>query len=299
MKHLLWLLFVPSLLAAQVQKPVLQKPDTVQLTPKELFEESDDWNDLGVLESYIDFSKDILSSSNLSIGIIGKQISTTLNLGYSKSSLNGKWGQSLQASLNPTWNYYGAGYGISKNSNSRTSTLQAFGSTDFDFSKDVTLSFIDVHRTKKYGTFGYSIIASKTFWGTYQGEWEGKYTIDENGEFIDVIYPKMPASSELIYRGMAMYTYTFKTKLINISPQVFVMNDTYKTYRDGTASDFSYFNDFNLDMYYGISTNWKITKRFVLNTNFRLNNTIDESSKSSGYKKSNPIMLMVGTQFQF
>lgn len=299
MKHLLWLLFVPSLLAAQVQKPVLQKPDTVQLTPKELFEESDDWNDLGVLESYIDFSKDILSSSNLSIGIIGKQISTTLNLGYSKSSLNGKWGQSLQASLNPTWKYYGAGYGISKNSNSRTSTLQAFGSTDFDFSKDVTLSFIDVHRTKKYGTFGYSIIASKTFWGTYQGEWEGKYTVDENGDFIDLIYPQIPASSELVYRGMAMYTYTFKTKLIDVSPQVFVMNDTYKTYRDGTASDFSYFNDFNLDMYYGISTDWKITKRFVLNTNFRLNNTIDELSKSSGYKKSNPIMLMVGTHFQF
>ncbi len=63
-----------------------QTPDTLQLSPKELFGESDDWNDIGILQSYIDFSKDVLSSSNLSIGIIGKQVSTTLNLGYSKSS---------------------------------------------------------------------------------------------------------------------------------------------------------------------------------------------------------------------
>ena len=56
-------------------------PDTLQLSAKELFDESDDWNDLGILESYIDFSKDVLSSSNLSVGIIGRQVSTTINLG--------------------------------------------------------------------------------------------------------------------------------------------------------------------------------------------------------------------------
>jgi hypothetical protein len=277
----------------------IQVPDTLQLSPKELFSESDDWNDVGILQSYVDFSKDVLSSSNISIGMIGKQVSTILNLGYSKSSLNGQWGHSFSASINPSWNYYGGGYGISKNKEKRTTTLQTFYSTDFDFQKDINLSFIDVFRTKKWGTVGYSLSASKTFWDSYDGEWEGQFTIDENGDLIDLIFPQVPESSELTYRGMVMYTYTFETKRVNISPQVFAMSDVYKSFKDGGENDFKYLNDFNLDVYYGTSIDWKITRRFVLNTNVRYNTTWDNLSKSIGYKKSNPVMFMVGTDFKF
>jgi hypothetical protein len=293
------LLILSLILTTFVANAQIVKPDTLQLSPKELFGESGNMNNLGILESYIDFSKDVLSSSNLSVGIIGKQVSTTLNLGYSKTSNNGKWGHTFASSINPTWNYYGVGYGFSRNTDTRTTTLQSFYSTDFDFQKDITLSFIDVFRTKKFGTFGYSLIASKTFWGTYEGEWEGKYTVDTDGNFLDLIYPTMPSSSEITYRGMAMYTYTFKTKRVNISPQVFVMSDIYKDFKDGTASDLGYLNAFNLDLYYGTSFDWKITKRFVLNTNIRYNTTFDKLSESVGYKKSNPIMFMIGTNFQF
>ncbi len=293
------LLVIVLVLFGFVSNAQIQKPDTLQLSPKELFGESDDWNDLGILESYIDFSKDVLSSSNLSVGIIGKQVSTTLNLGYHKSSKTGQWGHSFAASINPIWNYYGVGYGLSRNTEKRTTTVQTFYSTDFDFQKDINLSFIDVFRTKKYGTFGYSLTASKSFWGSYQGEWEGKYTVGENGNFLDLIYPQMPASSELTYRGMMMYTYTLKTKRVDISPQVFAMSDVYKVFKDGTESDLAYVDDFNLDLYYGVSMNWKITKRFVLNTNLRYNTTWDKLSESVGYKKANPILFMVGTNFQF
>ena len=274
-------------------------PDTLQLSAKELFDESDDWNDLGILESYIDFSKDVLSSSNLSVGIIGRQVSTTINLGYSKWSKNGMYGHSFSTSINPIWKYYGAGYGFSKNTDKRTTTLQSFYSTDFDFQKDINLSFIDVYRTKKWGTFGYSLIASKTFWGSYEGEWEGKYTVDSDGNFLDLIYPTIPSSSQLTYKGMLMYTYTFKTKMVDISPQLFGMSDVYVDFKDGTPSDLAYVNDFNLDLYYGTSLDWKITKRFVLNTNIRFNKTWDKLSESVGYKKANPIMFMIGTNFQF
>jgi hypothetical protein len=277
----------------------IQKPDTLQLSPKELFGESDDWNDVGILQSYVNFSKDVLSSSNLSVGIIGKQVSTTLNLGYHKSSINGKWGHSFSSSINPVWNYYGIGYGFTRNTDTRTTTLQSFYSTDFDFQKDITLSFIDVFRTKKFGSFGYSLIASKSFWGTYQGEWEGKYTVDTDGNFVDLIYPIMPSSSEMSYRGMVMYTYTLKTKKVNISPQVFATSDLYKIFKDGTASDLAYLNDFNLDLYYGTSIDWKITKRFILNTNIRYNTTWDKLRESVGYRKSNPILFMIGTNFKF
>jgi hypothetical protein len=293
------LLIISLVLIGFVANSQIQKPDTLQLSPKELFGESDDWNDVGILQSYVNFSKDVLSSSNLSVGVIGRQVSTTLNLGYNKSSMNGQWGHTFAASINPIWNYYGVGYGLSRNTEKRTTTIQTFYSTDFDFQKDINLSFIDVFRTKKYGTFGYSLTASKSFWGTYQGEWEGKYTIDENGNFKDLIYPQMPTSSELSYRGMVMYTYTLKTKRVNISPQIFVMSDVYKVFKDGTASDLAYVDDFNLDLYYGTSIDWKITKRFVLNTNIRYNTTWDKLSESVGYKKSNPILFMIGTNFQF
>ena len=293
------LLIISLVLIGFVANAQIVKPDTLQLSAKELFGESDDWNDVGILQSYIDFSKDVLSSSNLSVGIIGKQVSTTLNLGYSKTSKNGKWGHSFASSINPIWKYYGVGYGFTRNTNTRTTTLQSFYSTDFDFQKDITLSFIDVFRTKKFGTFGYNLIASKSFWGTYDGQWEGKYTIDEKGKFVDLIYPIMPASSQINYKGMVMYTYTFKTKRVNISPQVFAMSDIYKVFKDGTASDLAYLNDFNLDLYYGTSLDWKITKRFILNTNIRYNTTWDKLSESVGYKKINPILFMIGTNFQF
>jgi len=276
----------------------IQAPDTLQLSPKELFGESSNLNNVGILQSYVNFSKDILSSSNLSIGIIGKQVSTTLNLGYNKSSSNGQWGNTFAVSINPIWKYYGAGYGLSKNTEKRTTTLQSFYSTDFDFQKDITLSFIDVYRTEKWGTFGYSLIASKSFWDSYRGDWEGKYTVDANGDFKDLIYPQIPASSEMTYRGMAMYTYTLKTKRVNISPQIFAMSDIYKTFKDSELN-ISYLSDFNLDLYYGTSIDWKVTKRFVLNTNIRYNTTFDKASESVGYKKSNPILFMIGTNFQF
>ena len=276
-----------------------QTPDTLQLSPKELFGESDDWNNLGILESYIDFSKDVLSSSNLSVGIIGKQISTTLNLGYSKTSKNGQWGHSFASSINSVWKYYGIGYGFSRNTDKRTTTIQTYISTDFDFQKDVSISFIDVFKTKKFGTFGYSLIASKTFWDSYEGKWQGQYVIDENGNWVKNIYPIMPSSSQQTYKGMIMYTYIFKTKRIDISPQIFAMSDIYKVFKDGTSSDLAYFDDFNLDLYYGTSMDWKITKRFVLNTNIRFNKTWDKLSQSVGYKKANPILFMIGTNFKF
>ena len=293
------LIIVLSLLCVSfVTKAQIQTPDTTLLSPKELFGESDDWNDVGILQSYIDFSKDVLSASNLSVGIIGRQVSSTLNLGYTKSSLNGRWGHSVSTSLNPMWNYYGIGYGLTKNKNNRTTTLQTFYSTDFDFQKSISVSYIDIFRTQKWGTFGYSLTASKMFWDSYKGEWEGEFTVDENGDFLDLIYPQIPASNELTYRGMVMYTYTFETKRVNISPQIFTISDVYKTFKNG-QTDISYFNKFNLDLYYGTSIDWKVTNRFVLNTNVRFNKTLDASTETIGYKKSNPIMFMIGTNFQF
>jgi hypothetical protein len=294
MKKILYIiLLIPTILVSQ-----MQQPDTIKLSDRELFSESGNLNNVGVLQSYIDFSKDVLSTSNISIGIIGKQVSTTINLGYNKTSSNEKWEHKYLASVNPIWKYYGIGYGISRKKEKRTTTLQSFYSTDFNFQNNIAISFIDIIRTKKYGKFGYSLIASKTFWGSYQGAWQGEYTVDSLGNWTGNIYPQMSPSTELNYRGMIMYTYTYKTKIVNISPQLFFMSDVYKIFRDDLLS-ISYLTKFNLDLYYGTSLDWKITKKFVLNTNIRFNTTLDKSSKQIGYKKANPILFMVGTNFQF
>lgn len=294
MKKLLFLLLIiPATSFAQISQP-----DTLKLTDKELFGESGNLNNVGVLQSYVNFSKDVLSTSNLSIGVIGRQVSTTLNLGYNRSSFDEKWEHKFLLSVNPIWKYYGIGWGISRNLEKRTTTLQTFYSTDFNFQNDITLSFIDIIRTKKCGTFGYSLVASKTFWGSYEGQWQGEYIVDTNGNWVSNVYPIMSPSSEMNYRGMIMYTYTYKTKLVNISPQLFFMSDVYKIFKDNTLN-IAYLNKFNLDLYYGTSLDWKITKKFVLNTNIRFNTTLDKSSEQVGYKKANPILFMIGTNFEF
>lgn len=294
MKKLLFLLLIiPATSFGQISQP-----DTLKLTDKELFGESGNLNNVGVLQSYVNFSKDVLSTSNLSIGVIGRQVSTTLNLGYNRSSFDEKWEHKFLLSVNPIWKYYGIGYGISRNLERRTTTLQTFYSTDFKFQNDITLSFIDIIRTKKCGTFGYSLVASKTFWGSYEGQWQGEYIVDTNGNWVSNVYPIMSPSSEMNYRGMLMYTYTYKTKFVNISPQLFFMSDVYKIFKDNTLN-ISYLNKFNLDLYYGTSLDWKITKKFVLNTNIRFNTTLDKSSEQVGYKKANPILFMIGTNFEF
>jgi hypothetical protein len=294
MKKLLFLLLIiPATSFAQISQP-----DTLKLTDKELFGESGNLNNVGVLQSYVNFSKDVLSTSNLSIGVIGRQVSTTLNLGYNRSSFDEKWEHKFLLSVNPIWKYYGIGYGISRNLEKRTTTLQTFYSTDFNFQNDITLSFIDIIRTKKCGTFGYSLVASKTFWGSYEGQWQGEYIVDTSGNWVSNVYPIMSPSSEVNFRGMLMYTYTYKTKLVNISPQLFFMSDVYKIFKDNTLN-IAYLNKFNLDLYYGTSLDWKITKKFVLNTNIRFNTTLDKSSEQVGYKKANPILFMIGTNFEF
>jgi hypothetical protein len=119
--------------------------------------------------------------------------------------------------------------------------------------------------------------------------------VDSSGNWVENIYPINPPSTQLTIRVMLMYTYPIKTKIVDISPQIFTTGDIYKVFKSDDLN-IGYFENFNLDIYYGISMNWKITNKFVLNTNFRLNNTIDKTITT--YKKSNPILFMIGTRFQ-
>jgi hypothetical protein len=272
--------------------------DTVTLTPQELFNYNSEWNNLGIAQSYVDYSKDVLSSSDISFGYINKRLSTTANLSYTIATSNEKWGHTFLTSINPGWKYYGIGYGLSKTKENRILTLQTFVSSDFSFQKNVTISFIDVIKTKQLGKFGYSVTVSKTFWGEWPGPWEGQYITDSLGNWVSNIYPMNPPSTQLVTRAMLMYTYPIRTKIVDISPQVFATSDLYTSFKNKNLG-IGYWNDFNLDIYYGLSMNWKITKKFILNTNARLNSTIDRSPISTAYKKSNPILFMIGTNFGF
>lgn len=290
MKLLLTLLltFAGLTLNAQIAQ------DTVKLTPQELFEFNSQWLGLGTTQSYIDFSKDVLNTSDLSLGVVGRRVSTTLNLTVNRSSTSGKWNHAGILSLNPGWNYYGVGYGLTRKSDWRSTTIQVIGSFDFDFQKNINLSFIDMIKTRKFGTIGYNLTASQTFWGEWEGPWQGEYTVDSLGNWVANIYPMMPPSRQLTTRAMVIYSYPIKRKRVTISPQIILVSDIHRSFSDGTLN-ISYLANFNLDAYYGVQVDWKIGKNFILNSGLRFNSTIEKNNQ--GFKKSNPILFSIGTGF--
>ena len=268
--------------------------DTVKLTPQELFEFNSQWLGLGTTQAYIDFSKDVLNTSDLSLGVVGRKVSTTLNLTLNRASTSGHWNHSAIVSINPGWKYYGLGYGLTRKRDWRSTTLQVVGSADFDFQKNINVSFIDMIKTRRFGTIGYNLTASQTFWGEWQGPWQGEYTVDSLGNWVANIYPTMPPSRQLTTRAMIVYSYPVKLKRVTLSPQLILVSDIHRSFSNGTLK-ISYVADFNLDAYYGVQADWKIGKNFILNSGLRFNTTIEKNSQ--GFKKSNPILFSIGTGF--
>ena len=290
MKTLLTLLL--TLTGLTVNAQVAQ--DTVKLTPQELFEFNSQWLGLGTTQAYIDFSKDVLNTSDLSLGVVGRKVSTTLNLTLNRASTSGHWNHSAIVSINPGWKYYGLGYGLTRKRDWRSTTLQVVGSADFDFQKNINISFIDMIKTRRFGTIGYNLTASQTFWGEWQGPWQGEYTVDSLGNWVANIYPTMPPSRQLTTRAMIVYSYPVKLKRVTLSPQLILVSDIHRSFSDGTLK-ISYVADFNLDAYYGVQADWKIGKNFILNSGLRFNTTIEKNGQ--GFKKSNPILFSIGTGF--
>jgi hypothetical protein len=290
MKTLLTILLLVTGLAATAQTPA----DTLKLTPQELFEFNSQWLGLGTTQAYIDFSKDVLNTSDLSLGVVGRKVSTTLNLTLNRASTSGEWNHAGILSINPGWKYYGIGYGLTRKSDWRSTTLQVVGSFDFDFQKNINVSFIDMIKTHRFGTIGYNLTASQTFWGEWEGPWQGEYTVDSLGNWVANIYPIMPPSRQLTTRAMIVYSYPIKKKRVTLSPQIILVSDIHRSFSDGTLN-ISYLADFNLDAYYGIQADWKIGKNFILNSGLRFNSTIEKNSQ--GFKKSNPILFSIGTGF--
>jgi hypothetical protein len=290
MKQLLTIFLVLVSLTASAQTAT----DTLKLTPQELFEFNSEWLGLGTTQSYIDFSKDVLNTSDISLGIVGRRVSTTLNLTVNRASTNGKWNHAGIVSLNPGWRYYGLGYGFTKKSDTRSTTLQVVGSFDFDFQKNINISIIDIFKTRKFGNFGYNLTASQTFWGEWEGPWQGEYAVDSLGNWVANIYPIMPASRQLTTRALIVYSYPIKKKRVTISPQLILISDIHRSFSNGTLN-ISYLANFNLDAYYGIQVDWKIGKNFILNSGLRFNTTIEKNNQ--GFKKSNPVLFSIGTGF--
>lgn len=290
MKTLLTILLVATSLAVTAQTPT----DTLKLTPQELFEFNQEWLGLGTTQTYIDFSKDVLNTSDLSLGVVGRRVSTTLNLTLNRASTSGEWNHAGILSINPGWSYYGLGYGLTRKREQRSTTIQAVGSFDFDFQKNINMSIIDIFRTKRVGTFGYNLTASQTWWGEWQGPWQGEYTVDSLGNWLANIYPTMPPSRQLTTRAMLIYSYPVKLRRVTLSPQLVVVSDIHRSFSDGTLA-ISYLSSFNLDAYYGVQADWQLGKNFKINSGLRFNTTIDRGE--AGFKKSNPILFSIGTGF--
>ena len=73
----------------------------------------------------------------------------------------------------------------------------------------------------------------------------------------------------------------------------------HKAYTYNSLNDIWYQPDFNLDIYYGVNSYFKIGKKFYFNLGIRSNKTIDTFDRLNNYKKQSPLLFMIGSDIFF
>lgn len=280
MKKLLLLLFsIPTLVLGQNDQKITNNDEFDLIN-----------NQNATNYEYINLERDLTSASNLSLGFIGSRFTPTLNLMYNLSNVYGDVTHRLGATLNPMWGYYGISCTYGKNDwNLRTGVSSDFGNS-FSILETVTKSY-----DTKLGkiTFGVNGIYRR-FVGYYDYEYE---------EYV-------PADIEMDVSPLLGWSKEYKIgDRLTLTPQLFFISsliyyDDYWTGEYDENGDYvfdqlTYTPGLNLDTYYGASADVKITKRFILNINFRANYSYSKWDREDGWRKLQPFMLSTGTNFQF
>ena len=281
MKKLLFiLLLLPIFATAQI-------PDSLELNEFEEFDASFDWDVLDDAFSYVDFDKDVVNNSNLSFGLIGRSFSATLNAAYGISKRSAKWSKTISGSANPFWGYYSLGYnGINVSKENVTQAFKIGYSTDFNGFNTITGAYTYIRKTNKFGTIGGSAYLLKNRYASYED-----YDFD-----LDEFYTQ-PAFDDYNASVLLMYNYSIElNKRITLSPELYLWH---KVYTYNSLNDIWYQPDFNLDIYYGVNSYFKIGKKFYLNLGIRSNKTIDTFDRLNNYKKQSPLLFMIGSDVFF
>lgn len=279
MKKLIFLIFFFPLFVFS------QTPDSLDLNEVEEYELSNEWDNLEDVFSYVNFNRDILTTSNLSVGFVGRNFSTSLTLNYRRNMSTKKWISDYNLYLNPFFNYYSFGYGLIKSDDKRTTSFKINTSTGFDGDYGFNFSYADIFRTKKYGTIGYGIFTNSNFFGTYLDYKDGNLKLN-------------PASSNTDLNFLLTYSFPFDVKKLEIVPEFYLFKTVYSIYKEENIIQ-PYRPDGNIDLYYGTTINYSITPKFTLNLSIRGNYRYDKFEINNLIYKEKPLLFNIGTELPF
>lgn len=239
--------------------------------------------------TYVDLNNDIISSSNVSMGFLGEFSILSYNISYETGKNNYKNG--FFYSHTPAFKYGKIGFNHRRNKTltnglKRTNTFSLTMSSN-GYTDDLTISPYFNQMYEKGGKkFGYTFYINDFSW--------------EGFELMNQWYP---AGAQTQYSIMLLGMKDFKKNRFTIRPEVFLLSALYTHFihLDDTpdALDIWYWNDFNINLYYGASIEYNLTKRFVLGGKVRSCFNYDVADRNLGYSKSTPYILSIGADYDF
>lgn len=238
---------------------------------------------------YIDFDTDIMSSSNISVGFLGDMSILSYNLTY-------EWGKEnitngIFVSNTPFFKYTKVGY-----SHSRAKAIKNIERTT---SYGVTVSAFADHSAVAISPYFNQIYKLKD--GTKLGY---TFFIRDNTHDDFYLFDQFyPAASYTKYSTMLIAMKDFEYRRFVVGPELFLLSSIRTHYFNlddfEGALDIWYWDDFNLNAYYGASLKYKLTERFMFGTKLRSCYTYSASDKTLGFRKATPYILSIGCNYDF
>ena len=239
--------------------------------------------------SYVDLDNDIISSSNLSVGLLGEFTIFSANFAYEWENKNHSNG--LFISNTPSFKYTKVGYNYGKsktfNSGLKRTSNYSFTISGSGYSDAITFSpyFNQIYEFNSYKA-GYTFYVNDF-------SWEGFIFQDEYH----------PAAAQTQFSVMLIGMKEFSRRNWVFRPEVFVLSAvrTHFQYLEEVEDnlDIWYWNSFNLNTYYGLSTEYNITPTFAIGTKIRSCLSYDISDIELGFVKATPLILTLGTNYDF
>jgi hypothetical protein len=239
--------------------------------------------------SYVDLDNDVISSSNLSMGFIGEFAILSYNITYETGRNNYKNG--LFFSHTPSFKYGKVGYNhrrekVWENGLKRTNNLGlTFSSSGYTDAVTISPNFNQMYE-KNGNRWGYTLYVNDFSWTEF--------------EFDGIIYP---SAAETQFSVMLIGMKEFKKNRFTIRPEAFLLSAVYTHFVHlddiPDALDIWYWNRFNINLYYGSSFEYNLTKRFVLGGKVRSCFNYNVSDKDLGFYKSTPYIVSIGANYDF
>ena len=241
--------------------------------------------------TYVELNNDVMSSSNISLGYLGEFTMFSFNLAYEWES--GKHTNGVFYSHTPSFKYNKVGYtygrlkefsGGLKRMTNYSLTLSNSGYTPSTIS--ISPYFNQMYQ-KKSIRLGYTFFVNDYSWDDFEND----------NQFYDAAVNQ---NYSLMLIGMKEWEF----KHWVLRPEVFLLTDIrthyFTLYEDAVEPlDIWYWNDFNINLYYGTSLEYKVTDVFSFGTKLRSSFDYDVSDINLGYQKATPYFVTLGANYDF